>query len=187
MASDHLVHFVRHGQFAPDTPDAAPVDGSLTAVGRRQARRTAVRLREYTIGRIYSSDLRRARETARRIAQPLGVSVPALPMLRETMPTRVPGHRVPLQERRAGKGRIDAAIARFLVRPPRSGDTVVVCHGNFIRALVCRTLETPPTKWQQPVICHCGITTFRFGEAGQARLQCFNDTGHLPSELRTFL
>ena len=187
MASEHLVHFIRHGQFAVDTPDGVPVDGPLTTLGRRQARRIANRLREYAVAAVYSSDLRRARKTASIVAKPLGLSITALPMLRETIPTHVPGLRIPLAERRAGNERIDAAVARFLARPPRSGDTVVVGHGNFIRAVVCRILETPVTKWQQPVICHCGITSFRFREDGQVRLQCYNDTGHLPSELRTFI
>jgi len=182
MASDHLVHFLRHGQFAAD---AETRDGSLTALGRRQARRTAIRLRGCTIARIYSSDLRRARETSGIIAKQLSVPVSTLPMLREILPTRVTGHRVPLHLRRTGKESIEDAIARFLTRSPRSGDTVAVCHGNFIRALVCRILETPVMKWQQPVIFHCGITTFRFSEDGQLRLQCFNDTGHLPNELQT--
>ena len=49
MTSDNLVHFDRHGQFAVATAAAAPVDGLLTALGRRQARRTASRFREHPI------------------------------------------------------------------------------------------------------------------------------------------
>jgi len=184
MASDHLVHFLRHGQF---TADAETRDGPPTALGRRQARRTAARLRECTIARVYSSDLQRARETAGIIAKPLSLSVSTLPMLREIVPTRVPGQSVPLHKRRTDKESIEKTIARFLTRPPRSGDTVVVCHGNFIRVLICRLLETSVTKWLRLGTFNCAITTFRFNEDGQLRLQCFNDTGHLKSKLRTIM
>ena len=182
MAGHHLVHFLRHGQFVAD---ATTGDGPLTALGRRQASRTATRLNECTIARVYSSDLQRAKETARIIAKQLSVSVSVLPMLSEIIPTRIPGLRVPLRNRRMGKEKIEEVIAHFLTSSPRSGDLVVVCHGNFIRAIVCRILKAPVTNWQQLGIFHCGITTFRFKKNGQILLQCFNDTGHLPSKLRT--
>jgi broad specificity phosphatase PhoE len=184
MARDNLVHFVRHGQFVPDAESG---DGPLTPVGRRQAQRIAARLREYAVTKLVSSDLQRAQETASIIATVVSVKSSAEPMLRESVTSRLRDQRVPLPVRRIGKARIDAAIARFLTNPPRSGDTVVVCHGNFIRALVCRTLQTPVTIWQRLVIFHCGITSFRFRDDGCLRLQCFNDTGHLPSELRTIM
>jgi probable phosphoglycerate mutase len=182
MASDSFVHFLRHGQYAHDEGSH---DGSLTALGRRQAHRTAIRLRECSIARIYSSDFKRARETASIIAQQLKMSTSALTMLREAIPTRVPGHHIPLQFRRAAQERIKKTIARFLTRPPSSGDLLVVCHGNFINALVCRILETPLTKWRHLGVLNCGITTFRFREGGWLELRCYNDTGHLPSKLRT--
>ena len=181
MAGDRLVHFLRHGQYAPD----ATTGGPLTKVGKRQARRTAKRLCEYTTTRVYCSDLERAKETAEIIARQLKVSVEMLPMLREIIPTRIPGRRVSLADRRNGRAKIDEAIARFLTRAPKSEDLIVVCHGNFIRALVCRILGAPATKWQQLGIFHCGITTFRFKRNGRLELQCFNEVSHLPSELRT--
>jgi probable phosphoglycerate mutase len=159
----------------------------LTALGRRQARRTAARFRECTVAKIYSSDLQRAKETAAIIAERLGSPLSTMPMLREIIPTHVPGHQVPLHKRRTDKQSLERAIARFLTRSPRSGDTLVVCHGNFIRALTCRILETSVTKWQLLGTFHCAITTFRFKDDGQLQLQCFNDTGHLPMELRTMM
>ena len=181
MARDNLIHLVRHGQFDRDGGD-----GGLTAVGRRQSRRTAARLSDCRIARIYSSDLQRARETADFIAARLpGTTATALPVLREMLPSRVPGFHVTLQSRRQAQQRIDKIIGRFLSRPPRSGDTVIVCHGNLICALLCRLLGMPITKWRELGTTHCGITSFGFKKDGQVRLDCFNDTGHLPFELRT--
>ena len=181
MAKNNLIHLLRHGQYITDDGD-----GGLTTVGRRQSRRTAARLCDRHIARMYSSDLQRARETADVIAAHLpGISVTALPLLREMMPTRVTGRLVPLRSRRQAQQRIEEIIERFLSRPPKSGDTLLVCHGNLIRALLCRILGMPITKWPELGTTHCGITSFGFGTQGQVRLQCFNDTGHLPVKLRT--
>lgn len=181
--SKNLLHVLRHGQFVRGEDGG---DGVLTALGRRQARRTAARLGERNIARVYSSDLQRSRETAEVIAAKLsGISVTALPMLREVLPTGIRGRHVPLEKRRVGRQGIEQVMARFFVKPPRSGDTVLVCHGNLIRALLCRTLGAPITRWYQMGISHCAFTTFSFGTHGQIRLQCFNDTGHLASVLTT--
>ena len=183
MANDNLIHVLRHGQF---TRDRDSYDGPLTPIGRRQARRTATRLDEYRIARLYSSDVQRARETAEIIARKLsGLSVNAIPMLREMTPTRLPGRRVPLDARRQAQQRIEHLIKRFFTKAPAAADTVLVCHGNLIRALFCRLLGVRITKWPEFGISHCGVTSFSFGASGQVLLQCFNDTGHLPVGLRT--
>jgi len=183
MASGNFIHLLRHGQYVRD-PDRD--DGPLTTVGRRQARRAAARLCECRVARLYSSDLQRARETAEVLAGRLPeISVTALPILREMLPTRVPGLHVPLQKRRHAQQRIDELIVRFFSRPPRLGDTVVVCHGNLIRALLCRMLGMPKTRWRELGTLNCSITSFSFSKSGQVRLQCFNDSGHLPEKLRT--
>jgi len=183
MASGNFVQLLRHGQYVRD-PDSG--DESLTLIGRRQARRAAARLCECRITRFYSSDLQRARETAEIVAKRLpGISVTALPVLREMLPTRVTGLQVPLQSRRDAQRRIDEVIEQFFVRPPKSGDTVLVCHGNLIRALLCRLLGMPITRWQELGTHHCSLTSFSIGKGGKLRLQCFNDSGHLSAALRT--
>ncbi len=183
MAHGNLVHLLRHGQYTRD-PDRG--DGPLTALGRRQARRAAARLCECRIAKLYSSDVQRARETAEIVAERLpGISVTAIPLLREMLPTRVPGLHVPLQSRRHAQQRIDKLIGRFFSRPPTVGDTVLVCHGNLIRALLCRMLGMPITRWRELGALHCSVTSFSFGEGGGAQLQCFNDSGHLSVALRT--
>lgn len=57
--------------------------GTLTEAGRRWAGEIGRRLRPASVGRIYSSDLARARETASIVAQVLGAEVVETPLLRE--------------------------------------------------------------------------------------------------------
>jgi phosphoserine phosphatase len=58
-------------------------DRPLTDLGRRQAAELAARLNETELDTIYSSDLRRARETAEIVARSKGLEVHATPDLRE--------------------------------------------------------------------------------------------------------
>jgi alpha-ribazole phosphatase len=58
-------------------------DRPLTDLGRRQAAELAARLEETELDTIYSSDLRRARETAEIVARSKGLEVHATPDLRE--------------------------------------------------------------------------------------------------------
>lgn len=69
------IFLVRHGQ---DTDNASGIlngrrDTELTELGREQARQVAKKLRDNNIQIIYASPLRRAYETARIIAEVLGI------------------------------------------------------------------------------------------------------------------
>jgi len=75
-----IVYLIRHG--ATDNNIAVPprlqgrrTDPGLSDPGRQQARRTAELLSKYTLGAVFTSPLRRARETAEIIAAPHGVRV----------------------------------------------------------------------------------------------------------------
>lgn len=182
MARGNRVFFLRHGQY---TLGKQTGDGTLTALGKRQARGTAKRFDEAGVTKLFASDLIRAQQTADIIAGRLNLRVSTLSMLREALPTGVNGRRVSLETRRIGKDRVEQTIARFLSKPPRSGNTLVVCHGNLIRAIVCRVLGTGATTWMELGTFHCGLTTFQFRETGDLVLQSFNDAGHLPAKLAT--
>jgi broad specificity phosphatase PhoE len=78
------VWLVRHA--APTTPAGITVgagDPPLSVSGRTQARAIAASLAERPLSRVWSSDLRRAVETATLIAAPHRVDVEATPALRE--------------------------------------------------------------------------------------------------------
>jgi probable phosphoglycerate mutase len=79
------LHFIRHGE--TDWNVGRRVQGNtdvpLSARGRKQADELATRLASWPIGAIYSSDLRRALETARPLAERLGLEPIVDPILRE--------------------------------------------------------------------------------------------------------
>jgi broad specificity phosphatase PhoE len=78
------VWLIRHA--APTTPAGITVgagDPPLSASGRAQARAIAASLAERLLSRMWSSDLRRAVETATFIAAPHGLAVETTPALRE--------------------------------------------------------------------------------------------------------
>jgi len=84
MSMTELI-FIRHGE--TDWNRARRFQGcidiALNADGHEQARRTAARLRGQTFVAVYSSHLGRAQETARPIAEALGLSLVIEPELRE--------------------------------------------------------------------------------------------------------
>ena len=77
--------FIRHGQTADNLAGILQGhrDTSLDDVGREQARMTAERLRKETVDAIFSSDLRRAFETAQIIGDVTGVEAVPCRGLRE--------------------------------------------------------------------------------------------------------
>ena len=79
------LHLVRHGEteWNRDGRIQGWADTPLSERGHEQARELAATLGERSIGAIYSSDLRRAYETAEPLAQRLGLHVRTTSALRE--------------------------------------------------------------------------------------------------------
>jgi len=171
---------VRHGQHE---------SGALTALGRRQAARTAGRIATYPVAAIHCSTMQRAIETASILArQCRSRKMSRAHILRECLPTRtrIPGTKVPLDMFRRGRAQVDAAFRRYF-RPPGSIDRceVLVCHGNVIRYLACKALNTGSSVWLSLGTYNCGITVIRIAQNGEMILDAYNDTGHLPMNMKT--
>lgn len=79
------VLLVRHGeqQFFDNIPLGQAYDAPLSALGQRQAQAVGERLAPARIGRVYSSDMRRAHDTAKEIARHHGLTPIVMPDLRE--------------------------------------------------------------------------------------------------------
>jgi broad specificity phosphatase PhoE len=174
---------IRHGQYLPSDET---LGGQLTSLGREQARRTASRLKGLAVATIHSSDMPRAIETAEIIARELGrAKVAQSAMLRERVPTGIPGKHVPLGKRREAREAIDFIVERFFCAAPRARHDIIVCHGNLIRALVCCALGARLGAWRKMDVHNGGITRLLVREDGSLRVTSFNDTGHLRGELLT--
>jgi len=209
----HLL-LLRHGQ--TDSNAAGIVQGHLPVplneLGHRQAALLASRLTGASprIGRLISSDLPRAAQTAQPIARALGLPIAFARAWRERLLGEFQGK--PVGERRtwslatgeetppgaesvaAFESRVRAALDA--IAPPPDGRAVaVVTHGGPVR-LVLRMLsdgrlnvdgETPPPPPPPPPpprIENCSILQLHRTPDGRWRIACVNDASHL-AELRT--
>src|SRR5919197_5490556 len=122
-------------------------DRSLTEAGREQAQALATQLAAEHIDAVYSSDLVRAHETARIVAERLGVDVVTVPGLRERrfrswaglqdvdFERRFPGvHGPPDGETREEMARRVLESLDAIAATHRGRTVLVVSHGGPIRA-----------------------------------------------------
>jgi broad specificity phosphatase PhoE len=188
------VYLIRHGQHDSKNRSPDRREGGLTALGRRQARLAARRLSGLPIRAIYTSDLHRAAETAAILAEKFPRSpLRASRLLRECIPI-IPARYGEYFTAHHAADDLDRdrrqaikAFERFF-KPSRGADCyeIVVCHGNLIRYFACRALHVTPEAWIDMDTHNCGITEITI-EANSMKLVSFNDTGHLPGTLRTFV
>ena len=173
-ADETRIVLVRHGQTEFNREDRWQGSGSdapLNDAGREEALQLATVLLERYAGRVaavYTSDLERARETARIVADRLGVEVVVEPALRELshgrwegltheeVVTRWPTEHAeyqadPYHVRRGGgdsyqdlEARVWPALERLAER--HHGERIVaVSHGGPIRLALSRILHKPLT------------------------------------------
>ena len=186
------VYLIRHAQEDAEKRDGE-LQGPLTDLGRRQARRTAGRLAGLPIVSIRSSDLLRAAQTAKTIgrqfpAHPVEESsllrecVPSIPRGRESDPpfSHIDPATIPRM-----REQIDQVFDAGLSLPTHPSHDIIVTHGNLIRALVVRLLGADEHAWIDMACRNCSLTTIDAYGDGRRVLVGFNDVGHLEDELRT--
>jgi broad specificity phosphatase PhoE len=144
-------------------------DPPLNETGRAQARTLADQLRSTPFDAVYSSDLRRARETAEIVAAPHGVPVIAEPGLREVnvgewsgltqaeVERRFPGGERPGGETREQHARRVLAAAEQIARAHPGGCILLVSHGGTMRALRMHVSDEPFHP-----IANCGVLELHF-------------------------
>ena len=186
-----ILYLVRHGHYYTERDHAKY--GKLTTLGRRQATRVGRRLASVDLHAMHHSDMLRAVETAEIIASELDRAIPikSSKLLREGVPT-VPCPWLPnftRAEARRDRARMDAAYDRYF-KPPRSGQRqeLLVAHANIIRYFVSRAMGDSVAKWARISLTQGSLTVIAVGPMpGRALLMSFNDVGHLPPKMRTFL
>jgi serine/threonine-protein phosphatase PGAM5 len=164
----------------------------LTPVGVEQAERTAARLAELVArpAVVVHSPMPRAAETARILADRLGLALAVDDLLAECIPELPPPGLLTTSQQEAfasfstdelasGARQAAAARARYLSGPP----ALVVLHGNLIRWLVASALGASPA-WFQLADYHGGISALSLRPGRPPALLAYNDVGHLPPELR---
>jgi broad specificity phosphatase PhoE len=136
-------------------------DPPLNATGRAQAEELAESLADESIDAVYSSDLRRASETAEIVGARLGIAVEQEPALREIDVGSWQGLTKAQIDGRPWDGetyehhaeRVTRALGEIAARHP-DGRVLVVSHGGSLRRVQQAVLGEP-----LPVVEHCTIWT----------------------------
>lgn len=186
-----ILYLIRHGHYHAETDTANY--GKLTGLGRRQARCVGRRFASVDLCGVHHSDMLRAVETAEIIARELDPAMPirSSRLLREGVPT-VPCPWLPNLTRAQAKrdrARMDEAYDRYF-RPTRSGqrEELLVAHANIIRYFVSRVMGDSVAKWARISLTQASLTAIAVGPTStRVMLMSFNDVGHLPPRMHTFL
>ena len=193
---------VRHGQIAANAERIwhGSTDSALTERGREEAARTA----RHLAGRaprpvaLYTSPLRRARETAQPIAAQLGLDAQVEPGLAEYGIGELEGvsYLALAQEHRFFEriaadpdfapprgesprqvvARVSAALSA-IARAHRGERVIVVSHGAALGLALGALLESDANQWQRFHLANCALSELVLEPA--PRLLSWNATGHL--------
>jgi broad specificity phosphatase PhoE len=197
------LYLVRHGQTEWNRQERyqGKTDIPLDDTGRDQARRLAARLAPHGPRIVYSSDLVRAVETARIIAEAAGCPVRTTPQLRERGYGRWEGLTRREIEERDGlvlqhytidpihisppegeshlsvRDRVMEALRQIQAETP-DGAAVVVGHGGSLRWFVVDALGAPVETSLRLRWDNASVSIVEYHESGP-RLVLFNDRSHL--------
>ncbi|MFF1605192.1 histidine phosphatase family protein [Streptomyces mirabilis] len=189
------LYLTRHGEASPD-------ESELTDAGRRQAALLGERLRGVPLAAIHHGPLARAEQTARLVGERLdgvrvqlseaaGDYIPYLPAREELPPETADAmlgflDQFPAQEREDGPRLAAAAFEEFT--GPVIGDEprheLVVTHNFLVGWLVRAALDAPKWRWMGINHANAALTVIRYAPGRPPAILLFNDTGHLPAELR---
>ena len=133
-------------------------DPSISEAGRKQAATLTEVLRQRQIVRVYSSDLKRARETAQIIAESLGVPLQLCADFRELLSGTPEALRVSEQM-------VTHAIDDIAGRHTDSA-VVIVAHSGTIRAIARHLLQLPLGTFNVPSLGNGELLVFKKSTSG---------------------
>jgi broad specificity phosphatase PhoE len=201
----HRLYLIRHGATEanlrkPYVLQGQGTDLALSDVGRRQAQATCRVLEGHAIDGIYSSPLRRARETAEIVAHPHAIPVQPIESLVECdvgdweglswndIRQRDPQYfasfesdpaTVPYAGGESFQQVQDRAVPAIdqLIRST-SGNLVVVTHNIVCRVYVAHVMDLPTAKAREIQLNNGGISIVAIGN-GRLKLLTLNSALHL--------
>ncbi|GAA5086537.1 histidine phosphatase family protein [Nocardia iowensis] len=189
------LYLARHGEATED-------ESALSHRGRSQAWLLGERLRASPLAVIHHGPLPRVAQTARLIgdrfdgvslheSETAGDYLPYLPR-RDELPAESADDilgflaQFPAEGRTRGPELARAAIEQFT--GPVAGDTprheLVVTHAFLIGWLVRAALDAPKWRWLGINHANAALTVIRYAPGRPDSVLFFNDTGHLPPDLR---
>jgi len=194
---------IRHGEteWNREKRMQGTTDTQLSDVGRAQAQALGRRLAARPFGALYSSDLSRARETARAIAEHTGIEVVTDPRLQERrfgifegllaaeiiarypqeharFSSRDPDYEVPGGESASNFSRRCLGCLAEIADRHRGGQVVVVSHGLVLDALY-RAANGLDHGTPRPLpLINASMNHFGYA-AGAWRMELWGDVSHL--------
>lgn len=202
------VYFVRHGTTASN--EAGRFQGitnnPLGEVGLRQADALAQRFRGSDVEAVYCSPLLRARQTAEGVSRYLDCEPTPVDGLREVNggvlenhtneenESRYPGSMTTLRsdpthfappEGETGREvweRVHAAVQELVAKHP-NGSIAIVSHG-FALMTYLGTIDRPFDEMKPRMVSNASVTTVTFSSPEKPELVDYNNTNHLPEDVR---
>lgn len=175
---------IRHGQ--PGRPETGN-DPGLSDLGHRQAAAMAGVIGTESIDALVASPQARARETARPLAEALGLELTIDERIAEfdyglttyhhpedmrNLPEDTRQMMFDLMRSPAFIDRVVEGFEDIIVRHP-SETVAVVCHGLVIATMIGHVLETPATPMLRAE--YTSATRFSVGRSGRRSLRSFNE------------
>lgn len=207
MPSTTHVLLIRHGQSRGNAEGrfGGHTDTPLSARGRRQAEATAKALAKEKFNRIYSSDLKRAVETANPLAKLTCAPLEATDAFRERSvgvmegltfeeaAAQYPEQYAALLHRdfehvllggESYRQTLDRAATKLdeIIQKHKGGRIAVFTHTGAICILILHlmgALDSPELKPVWIATSNCGISRFDLRDDGFVRVLALNDTRHL--------
>jgi 2,3-bisphosphoglycerate-dependent phosphoglycerate mutase len=130
----------------------------ISKAGRQQAEKLVDTLQKYQIVKVYSSDLRRAQQTAQIIAESLNVPLALCSELRELLFAGP-------ETLQAAEQTVTDAIDDIAVRH-RGRAVVIVSHSGTIRAIARHLLQFPLGTYDVPSLANGQLLVFQKGTSG---------------------
>jgi serine/threonine-protein phosphatase PGAM5 len=88
------------------------------------------------------------------------------------------------RERTACGKQLDQAFAEFFTAAKGAKrNDILVAHGNVIRYLVMKALNTDTRAWLGMSVPHASLTVIQVQPDGSARVLAVGDSGHIPGPL----
>lgn len=188
---------VRHGlPIRKATADGTPADPPLSEIGLEQARLVGQWLRDEKIDRIYSSPMRRARETALPLASAIGLDIELDPRIREfdaDSPEYIPMEELKRLHPERWKAFVDGGYSsqtdfeafvdtvtlglQELVDANPGRRIAVFCHGGVINAWATHVLGIAPRLFLDA--SYASVNRFMAASTGERSISSLNEVAHL--------
>jgi len=197
-----IQHFIRHGEsvYNAEGRIQGQSDVPLSDLGRKQGEAVAAAMAALPIEVVYSSPLRRAMETARVVAEPLGREIRTDPRLMEVNAgifqdklrsqleelhaaelarwlSGDPDFVIPGGESRRALARRGCEAFESIHREGHS-QVAVVAHGRLLVVALNALLDLPADE-QLLALDNGSVTTISFDGPGRAELVSLNQVEHL--------